>query len=148
MWSSPWLKDWSPLMFCIQDPSQRIFPQLVFCHIIMAYLGRESTITLPTTEYAAGVWGVSREYWIICRGPGFLAVVWLGSSPTPFPPPLVCRLNRLDTGSLRKRKKFAHGRGERGWARSQIIQHWESLALYKSFNTFWVSGRRRWGLQH
>ncbi len=27
-----------------------------------------------------------REYWMIYRGPGFLAVVRFGSSPTPFPP--------------------------------------------------------------
>ncbi len=26
-----------------------------------------------------------REYWMICRGPGFLAVVWLGYFPTPSP---------------------------------------------------------------
>jgi hypothetical protein len=29
-----------------------------------------------------------REYWMIRRGPGFLAVVWFGSSPTPLYPPL------------------------------------------------------------
>ncbi len=29
---------------------------------------------------------VSREYWMIHRGPGFLAVVWFGSSPTPLSP--------------------------------------------------------------
>ncbi len=28
----------------------------------------------------------SREYWMIYRGPGFLAVGWFGSSPTPSPP--------------------------------------------------------------
>ncbi len=27
-----------------------------------------------------------REYWMIYEGPGFLAVAWFGSSPTPFPP--------------------------------------------------------------
>ncbi len=30
--------------------------------------------------------GVSREYWMIYRGPCFLAVVTFGSSTTPFPP--------------------------------------------------------------
>ncbi len=30
---------------------------------------------------------LSREYWVIQRGPGFLAVVWFGSSsPSPSPP--------------------------------------------------------------
>ncbi len=27
-----------------------------------------------------------REYWLTYRGPGFLAVIWFGSSPTPSPP--------------------------------------------------------------
>jgi hypothetical protein len=49
-----------------------------------------------------------REYWIIYIGPGFLAFVWLGSSPTPSPSPvskvslflrlLVCRRSSLRTG--------------------------------------------------
>ncbi len=30
--------------------------------------------------------GKGREYWMVFRGPGFLAVKWLSSSPTPFPP--------------------------------------------------------------
>ncbi len=53
--------------------------------------------------------GSSREYWMIPKGPGFLAVVWFGSSPTPFPPLLsasclfflslpVCRRSSLLTG--------------------------------------------------
>ncbi len=28
------------------------------------------------------------KYWVIYRGPGFLAVVWFGSSPAPLPPAL------------------------------------------------------------
>jgi hypothetical protein len=32
-------------------------------------------------------WCLPREYWMIYRGPSFLAVAWFGSSPTP-PPPL------------------------------------------------------------
>ncbi len=30
--------------------------------------------------------GLSREDWTIYRGPSFLAVVWFGSTPAPFPP--------------------------------------------------------------
>ncbi len=30
----------------------------------------------------------TREYWMIYRGPGFLAVLWFGSSPTPSLPPI------------------------------------------------------------
>ncbi len=43
----------------------------------------------------------STEYWMIYRGPGFLAVVWFGSSPTPSP---VSKLHRRHTGRLRKRE--------------------------------------------
>ncbi len=52
----------------------------------------------------------SREYWMICREPSFLAVVWFGSSPTTRPPP-VSKLDRRPTGRLRKRE-LADGRGE------------------------------------
>ncbi len=51
---------------------------------------------------------VLREYWMIYRGPGFLAVVWFGSSHTPTPSS-VAMLDRRHTGSLRKRD----GRGGR-----------------------------------
>ncbi len=50
---------------------------------------------------------VGREYWMIYRGTGFLAVVWFGSSPTPSPSPVrklslflslpVCFANRAYT---------------------------------------------------
>ncbi len=32
------------------------------------------------------VWGRCREYWMIDKGPGVLAVLWFGSSPTPSRP--------------------------------------------------------------
>ncbi len=31
------------------------------------------------------MWGRNREYWMIYKGLGYLAVVWVGSSPTPSP---------------------------------------------------------------
>jgi hypothetical protein len=92
--------------------------------------------------------GRIREYWMIYRRPGFLAVVWFGSSPLPisklslFLGLPVCRPSSLLTGEGR----------ERGWARNQIIRPRESLALYKSFNCFWSTptltrpGRECWRL--
>ncbi len=72
----------------------------------------------------------SREYLMIYRGPGFLAVVRFGSSPTPshplFPQPLVS----LSQSSCLSPVDLTDGRGGRGWAS-------ESLARYKSFNTLW-----------
>ncbi len=35
-----------------------------------------------------------RGYWMIYRGPGFLALVWFGNSPTPSPPSLVSKIDR------------------------------------------------------
>ncbi len=66
---------------------------------------------------------------VISRGPGFLEVVWFGSSPTPFPPsPLSC----LSFAVFLCVVSRAYWRGR---ARSQIIRPRESMALYKSFNT-------------
>ncbi len=64
---------------------------------------------------------VSREYWIIYRGTGFLAVVWFGSLPTPSPP----LLSVTSTGAHRKTEKkrqLADRRGWRGWERSHITR--------------------------
>ncbi len=69
------------------------------------------------------------EYWLFCRGPGFLAVVWFGSSPSLSS---VSKLDRRHTGSLRKRDNLLTREGEGG---SQIIRWRASLVLYKSFNT-------------
>jgi len=77
----------------------------------------------PTASWTV----VTRECWMIYRGPGFLAVVWFGSS-CPFPPSPVSKLDRRHT----------RRRGGRGWARSRIIRLQESLVLYKSFNTLWL----------
>jgi hypothetical protein len=53
----------------------------------------------------------TREYWMIYRGPGFLAVLWFGSSPTPFPPSPASKLDRRHIGRLRKRDKLRRGEG-------------------------------------
>ncbi len=60
------------------------------------------------------------------RGPGFLAVIWFGSLPIPFP------TSKL---SLFLSLKCVAGQAywrEKGWARSQFIRPPESLSLYKS----------------
>ncbi len=65
------------------------------------------------------IWGPAfpREFWIIYRRPGFLAVVLFGSlhpPPPPFPPFLVSKFN----------------------ARSQILRPRESMVLYKKIIVF------------
>jgi hypothetical protein len=67
---------------------------------------------------------------MIYRGPGFLAVVWFGSSPTPSPVSKFLSLSHLP---VCRQSSFLTGEESwRGWARSQIIiLPGESLALYK-----------------
>ncbi len=62
------------------------------------------------------LWFTLRRYlhWTIYRRPGFLAVVWFGSSPSPFPPSLVSKLDRRHTGRLRKRDNLLTGKGGDG----------------------------------
>ncbi len=71
---------------------------------------------------------------MIYLGPGFLAVVWFGFSPTPSP--LFRQLVASSFSQSSWSSLLTGGRG-RGWGRSQIIQQLESLVLYKSFNTLW-----------
>ncbi len=56
---------------------RRIFPDFLSVH------GHHAT----DGEKACALYMMyDREYWMIYRWPGFLAVVWFGSSPTPFSP--------------------------------------------------------------
>ncbi len=56
----------------------------------------------------------NREYWIIYRGQGFLAVIWFGSFAAPPPPITVSKLDRRHTGRLRKRDNLLTGEGVGG----------------------------------
>ncbi len=87
------------------------------------------TLQKTTRFNRCGVLGDwSTEYWMIYRGPGFLAFVWFGSSPTPSPPPpTVSKPDRRHTGTCYLE------RVAKGWARSRIMRQQESLGLYKSF---------------
>jgi hypothetical protein len=67
---------------------------------------------------------------IICRLPGFLAVVWFGSHPLP-PPSAVSDAQE----DWERKSTLLTEREGRGWARSQILRRRESLVLCKSFNT-------------
>jgi hypothetical protein len=85
--------------------------------------------------------GATREYWIIYRGPGFFAVVRIGSTPTPSPPPLPsasCLSFSVFLFVAGRAYKRERGGGYRGWGRSQIMRRGESLVLYKSFSTLRV----------
>jgi hypothetical protein len=74
----------------------------------------------------------NREYWRIYTGPGFIAVLWFGSSLTPSAP-LPSAIVYLSQSFVPRLSSFRFFWG--GGATSQIIWPWESLALYKSFNT-------------
>ncbi len=78
------------------------------------------------------MWG--KRHWTIYRWPGYLVVVWFGSSPTPSPS-LLSRQNR-STGDTQKdweREKKTCWRG--GGGGSQILRLKDSMVLYNSFNT-------------
>ncbi len=62
------------------------------------------------------------------RGPGFLAIVWFGSFPLPYP---------TTHRGLRKRDNLLTGEGCRGEERSQFIWRRKSLVLYNTLNTLW-----------
>jgi hypothetical protein len=62
-----------------------------------------------------------REYWMIYRGPGFLAVIGFGSSHTHFPPNLVKKLSLfLSLSVWLAGSAYWRERGRRGWERSQF----------------------------
>ncbi len=71
---------------------------------------------------------------MIYRGPGFLAVVLFGSSPTPFDPLPVSKLSLfLSISVCRRRLSY----GGKGVGDEQNHKTARSLALYKSTNTLW-----------
>ncbi len=89
-----------------------------------------------------------REYWMIYRGPGFLAEPYNYNSATrpshPLPPPFsleqVVPLPEFSCGCAVELTDL------RGVARSQIIRPREILALYKSFNTLCLTLYIQWGI--
>ncbi len=91
-------------------------------------------------RYLATTWPPTREYWMIYRGPGFLAVVWFGSSSLLPPFPAFC----LQVVSLSQPfwvspvSSLLTGGGGRGWSRSEITRRRESLVFYKAFITIWL----------
>ncbi len=80
---------------------------------------------------SGGHMGYSREYWMIYRGPGFLAIV--DSAPRPPSPHLLPSATCFSfaQSSCVSPIELTDGRGGRWWARSQIIRLQENLALYK-----------------
>ncbi len=52
-----------------------------------------------------------REYWMIYRGPGFLAVLWFGSTSTPSLPSSVSMIHLRHTGRQKKRDNQRDKRG-------------------------------------
>jgi hypothetical protein len=53
----------------------------------------------------------------------------------PLPPPPLSWRQVVSLSQALSPVELTEGKGGRGWARSQIIRPWESLVLYKSFNT-------------
>jgi hypothetical protein len=83
------------------------------------------------------------EYKMIYGGPGFLAVMWFGSSSAIYDLSLLdsCQSARpasSDSKETKNERQLADGRGSgQWWGRNLILRGRESLVLYKSFNTLW-----------
>ncbi len=73
-----------------------------------------------------------RDYWMIYRGPGFLAVVWLGSSPI--------NLSLFLSSPVCRWSSFLTEEGERGWGRSK--NHRTAKKQWSSVNCSILSGWR------
>ncbi len=72
-----------------------------------------------------------REYWMIFRGPSFLAVVWFGSWPTPLPLSLQ-QIVSLSQFSWVSPVELTEGRG---WGRSQTSDHGKALSSINHSNS-------------
>jgi len=74
---------------------------------------------------------------MIYKGPGCLAVVWLGSSPTPFPPSTDSIFSLFLSLPVCRRSSLLTEEGGGGRWGTKSFRTRESLTLYKSFNTLW-----------
>jgi hypothetical protein len=88
---------------------------------------------------AGGGRGTHREYWIMYRGPGFLALLWFGFSHTPYPPKSpVSMPDRRQAGRLRKRATCWRQRGEGG----RGSESYDRKKAWSSINHSILSGGR------
>ncbi len=104
-----------------------------------------------------GGWVCTREYWMIYRGPDFLMIVWLGSSPTPFSPSPVSKLPLYFSLPVWRRQSLLTAEREKGGgggvARSRIIRPRENpcsinhsiLSLYCTiiYSTKWIRSAKK-----
>ncbi len=81
-------------------------------------------------------WVHTREYWMIYRRPGFLAVVWFGSSPTPLSHEQVSLFLSLPVCC---RSSLLTGEGERG-GRGTWTKLYDREKAWHSINQSILSG--------
>ncbi len=89
-----------------------------------------------------GLWGITRKYWMNYRLPGFLAVVWFGSSPHPVPL-FHQQVVSLSQSSCVSPVELTDGRGRGmvgGWAKS-----YDGEKAWSSINQLILSGDTYWG---
>ncbi len=93
-----------------------------------------SSSLLSQCYVSSSLWGSSREYWMIHRGPGFLVVEWFGTPPTT---PPVLPWTRCLSFSV-----FLSVAGQAYWQEkgreAKLCEPRVSLVLYISFNTLWA----------
>ncbi len=70
-------------------------------------------------------------YWMIYREPGFLAVIWIGSSPN-LSPPTVSKSRPATHRKTEKERQLADGRGRgRGW---RGVESYDRKKVWSSIN--------------
>ncbi len=75
-----------------------------------------------------------REYWMINRWPGFLAVVWFGSSPSPFSPFPVSNLSLFLSLPVCHRSSLLTGNGGKGWGLGRGAKSYDRNTAWPSIN--------------
>ncbi len=99
----------------------------------------------------------TREYWMIYGGPGFIAVAWIGSSPTPSLPYLPSVSSTSDTQEDwerdgRERGEGVRGRGansydgEKAWSSIQhsTLSDWDYIQKTCFWRGCYVNWKKRW----
>jgi hypothetical protein len=75
----------APCVYQLTDVGRRDVGRLIcLCELIGVHR-KKGTLCRPWSNSVFTLNQPPREYWMIYRGPGFLAVVRIGSSPTPSP---------------------------------------------------------------
>ncbi len=107
------------------------FPRPSLCPPPSPYRKRANIVSGYVVYNEGAGWTVwRREYWMIYRGLGCLAVIWFGSTPIHFPPSPVSKLLIIVSLTVCHLSRFLTGEGGGvGWAWNRIVRPQKSANL-------------------